>query len=86
VNENKRNAFFGGKLTPGTATKVVAIQAEPWTEYLLDDGTILRLKVMLFEATRVDDAYEQDGTPVYAAKWGVVQHAQAPDSLKRAPT
>lgn len=76
--------MVGGKLMPGTATKVVAIQAEPWTEYLLDDGTVLRLKLSLFEATRVDDAYEADGTPVYITKWGVLQHSQSPDSLKRA--
>lgn len=81
---DKRNVPINGKPMPGTIVKTVGQQGEPWTEYLLDDGTVLRLKLVLLEATRVDDAFESDGTPMYGVKWTVVQHALSPDSLKRA--
>jgi len=83
VSENKRNVMVGGRMVPGTVAQVAGNQGEPWTEYLLGDGTVLRLKVVLFEATKVDDAFEQDGTPVYITKWGVLQHSSSPDAIKK---
>jgi len=38
---------------------------EHWNEYLLDDGTILKLKPVATEVLRVEDAYDDNGNPVY---------------------
>ncbi|MGB8966834.1 MAG: hypothetical protein WCB99_14455 [Candidatus Cybelea sp.] len=70
---------------PGTPVSITRMEAEPWTECLLSDGSVIRLRVSIYEATRVDNAYENDGTPVYVVKWGILQHTLAPDSMKKTP-
>lgn len=82
MNDDKRRVMVNGQWTEGTPVKVVAAQAEPWTEYLLSDGTLLRMKMTAFEVTRADGVFEADGTPVYVVKYGVLQNAQAPNALR----
>ncbi|MDR3520079.1 MAG: hypothetical protein P4L54_00540 [Acidocella sp.] len=41
---------------------------ERWSEFTLDDGTVLRLKMMIASFIRADGQYDQDGNPVYAVK------------------
>lgn len=56
---------------------------EYWNEYLLDDGTILRLKPVVTQVLRVDDAYDDEGSPVYAVKSNNIVVISAPDDLLR---
>jgi hypothetical protein len=41
---------------------------EYWNEYLLDDGTIIRLKLVATEVLRVEDMRDANGAPVYVVK------------------
>lgn len=84
TNEGKRKVPIQGKMVPGTVVRVIRAETEPWTECLLADGTLLRFKLTVYEATKLDDAYENDGTPIYIVKYGVLQHTIAPEAL-RAP-
>ncbi len=52
---------------------------EHWNEYLLDDGTILRLKLVATEVLRVDDMRDESGAPLYIVKSTNVLVANAPD-------
>ena len=38
---------------------------EHWNEYLLDDGTIVKLKPVATSALRVEGVRDQQGNPVY---------------------
>jgi hypothetical protein len=58
---------------------------EHWNEYLLDDGTVVRMKVVAMEMVRVDGQYDADGNPVYIINSTNVTHVSAPDELKRGP-
>ena len=40
---------------------------EHWNEYLLDDGTVFRIKLVLTEVARLKDQYDANGDPIYAA-------------------
>lgn len=81
--QKTRKIQYGNQRVDATPLRVLSVQAEPWAEYLLSDGSILRLKITLYEANRVEGQYEADGTPIYAAKWGIMQHVIAPEELKR---
>jgi hypothetical protein len=56
---------------------------EHWNEYLLDDGTIIKLKPVATEVVRVEGAYDPQGNPVYILNSTNVLVVNAPDHLKR---
>ncbi len=41
---------------------------EYWNEYLLDDGTIVRLKLVATEVLRVQGVRDASGAPLYVVK------------------
>jgi len=41
---------------------------EHWNEYLLDDGTVLKMKPVATEVLRVDGVLDAEGNPVYMVK------------------
>jgi hypothetical protein len=58
---------------------------EHWNEYLVDDGTVIRIKVIATEVMRIEDEYDADGNPLYLVKSGNVVAISAPEDLRRAP-
>ena len=54
--------------TGGTAEGIevqVEESTERWCEFTLQDGTIMRAKVIIISAVRVDGEYDQFGNPMY---------------------
>jgi hypothetical protein len=43
---------------------------ERWTELKLEDGAVLRIKVVIGAVTRVDSIKDADGNPLYVVKSG----------------
>ena len=70
--------------TEGDA-EVVGFRAsgEHWNEYLLDDGTVLKLKLVVTDVVRVEGQYDQAGNPVYIVQSTNVLAVDAPDELRR---
>ncbi len=64
--------------------EVVGFRAtgEHWNEYLLDDGTVFKIKLVLTEIVRLKDQYDSKGDPVYAATHTQVTAVDAPESLR----
>ena len=56
---------------------------EEWNEYQLEDGSQLRVKLVVTEIVRVQGEYDQDGNPVYILKSTNVASVKSPDELKR---
>jgi hypothetical protein len=56
---------------------------ENWNEYLLDDGTVVRMKLVVTEVARVEGEYDADGNPAYLIKSTNVTAISAPDELRR---
>ena len=61
----------------------VTSSSEPWSNYLLQDGTTVRMKMILSEVWRVIDEYDNEGNPVYVLKSSGIVNIQAQDDLKR---
>jgi hypothetical protein len=56
---------------------------EHWNEYLLDDGTVFKIKLVVTEIARIKDRYDAKGDPIYAATHTQVTAVDAPESLRR---
>lgn len=53
-------------------------------EVRLSDGTILKVKIVTTEVSRVDDRWDEDGNPMYAIKsQNIVTVFETQESLKR---
>ena len=39
--------------------------SEKWNEYLLEDGTVLKMKLILKKILRVENEFDAEGNPVY---------------------
>lgn len=59
--------------------------SENWSDYLLDDGSVIKLKPVVMEIVRLDGRFEPDGTPAYAVKAQNVVATSAPDNLRKRP-
>lgn len=57
--------------------------SEDFNEYLLDDGTVLKIKLVVTRVVRIDDLYDDQGDPVYVAQSTNVIVASVPDKLKK---
>lgn len=72
-------AFEGAKEIDFTGEK------EHWNEYQLEDGTTLKVKLVLRGVKRLEK-YEPDGTPIYVINsMNVVRAVNVPEELKAKP-
>lgn len=56
---------------------------EHWNEYLLDDGTVLKLKPVATEVFKVEGQFDVEGNPVYILRSRNVLVVNAADHVKR---
>lgn len=56
---------------------------EQWSVYALQDGTTLKVRPVVTDVLRLENAWDQNGNPVYTVSSSLVVAANPPDSLKR---
>lgn len=82
--DEKTTVFFNNQWVPATVVPVRSTQ-EAWSTYLLEDGSVVKVKLVVTEVAKIDGMHEPDGTPVYNAKWNVVLAVTSPPELKKLP-
>jgi len=82
--DDKTKIVFNGQLVVATRIPINHTE-EQWSQYILADQTVLRMKVIVLEIYRIDDLYDGDGNPVYHIKSTSVASAVPPADLKRVP-
>ena len=58
---------------------------EHWNEYLLDDGSVVRLKPVATEVFRLVDRHDAEGNPIYVLKSTNIVVVRAADHLRQRP-
>jgi hypothetical protein len=58
-------------------------KTEGWNQYALEDGTSLKMKVVLLEVARLIGEYDAKGEPIYTLTAQQITGITAPDSLKK---
>jgi len=73
---------FGGKQVDALEIGFKSVR-EDWNEYNLNDGSILRIKLVLADVLRIVGEYDSEDTPVYKLKTANMMIVKSPDDLKR---
>lgn len=72
-----------GNWVEGTVVNVEE-STERFSEVKLEDSTVIRIKVVVIDAIRVDDQWDVEGNPVYIVKSNnVVAVAESPEQFRR---
>jgi hypothetical protein len=80
---NKRQIRLpNGDLVEGTVMPF-QVGGEHWNEYFVEDGTVLRVKMVATEIVRLEGQYDQNGDPAYAVGSANVTSVSAPDRLRK---
>ena len=61
---NKIKIQYAGREVEATPVEV-SQTGEKWNEYLLEDGSVLKMKLILKKILRVDNEFDAEGNPVY---------------------
>jgi hypothetical protein len=84
--ERKKTVVVPG-VGPVEATEVgFRSEGEYWNQYLADDGTVIKIRLLVTEVLRVDGTYDAEGNPGYMVKSTNVTSISAPEEMRRPPT
>lgn len=83
MSDGKKMYDFQGRKVPGQDV-LFESKGENWNLYTLDDGSTLRVKLVLLEVARLDE-YNDRGEPVYMVSAQQLLGVQVPDELKKKP-
>lgn len=73
--------YKGGQVK---GTVVQALEAaESWNTYRLEDGTALKVKLIITDIVRLPTEFDEEGNPVYVVKSQKVFAVSAPESLRK---
>lgn len=57
--------------------------SEQWNTYLLEDGSVLKVKLVVTKVSRLDNSYDAEGNPVYIFQSTNVTSVETPENLKK---
>jgi hypothetical protein len=84
MSGNKVKINFGGEEVEATPIEI-SQAGEQWNQYLLDDGTMIKMKLVATKVLRIDNKYDKEGNPVYFVQSTNVISVAAPDNLRKNP-
>ena len=71
----------------GEEVEAVAIDinqsSEYWNQYLLDDGSVVKMKLVATKILRVEAKFDDDHNPIYLVKSTNIMSVNSPQNLKR---
>lgn len=73
---------MGGRQVQATPVDVNQ-SSERWNEYFLEDGTVLKMKLVLKKVFKVDGEFDEEGNPVYVMQSTNVTAVSAPGDMKK---
>ena len=77
MSEDKITLNLGGREVEATPVEVNQA-GEHWNEYLLEDGTVLKMKLILKKVFKVANEVDAEGNPVYVMQSTNVSTVNAP--------
>jgi len=79
---NKIKINFGGEEVEALPIDINQTN-EYWNQYLLDDGTVIKMKLVATKVLRVDNKYDLEGNPLYIIQSTNITSVNALDNLKK---
>jgi hypothetical protein len=84
--EKKIRIPFPTPMSPQVDGNEVLVKesSEKWSQFELEDGTVMRIKPAVMSAIRIDGHYDQEGNPAYAVKAGqIISIVSSPEHLRK---
>ena len=72
----------GQEFVEGTVMQFQTV-LENFNEYLVDDGTVVHIKLVATEVVKLHDTYDEQGNPVYVIGSQNVTTISVPDQLRK---
>ncbi len=82
MDERRRKVRIGEKDVDALEMPFQNI-AEHWNEYLLHDGSVLRLKSVVTDILRLENVFDAEGTPQYLIKSAQVVAVSASERARK---
>jgi len=79
---NKVKVNFGGEEVEALPIDINQTN-EYWNQYLLDDGTVIKMKLVATKVLRVENKFDLEGNPLYIIQSTNITSVSAPDNLKK---
>lgn len=73
---------YAGQEVEATPVEVNQAQ-EQWNHYLLDDGSLLKIKLVTTSVLRVESKFDDERNPVYLVKSTNIVNVNSPENLKK---
>ncbi|HNX81089.1 MAG TPA: hypothetical protein PKL77_02975 [Candidatus Omnitrophota bacterium] len=73
---------YAGQEVPAVPVDI-SQSREQWSEYVLDDGTLLRIKLIVTNILRLEGKFDEENNPVYLVKSTNVTSVKVPGNLKK---
>jgi hypothetical protein len=73
---------YGGEEVDATSIEINQ-SSEYWNQYLLDDGSIVKMKLVVTKVLRIENKFDAEGNPVYLVQSTNVMSVGSPANLKR---
>ncbi len=81
--ERKTKVNVGGRSLNGFEVPIESSN-EKWSEFKLEDGTLIRAKINVVAVVRVEGEYDQNGNPLYTMNMApVIAILDTPESLRK---
>jgi len=77
---------FGYNPAGPTEQRDIVSSKDGWSEYTLNDGSVIRAKAVIIDVKCATDQYSADGNPLYIVQTDVVNSVNAPAELKKKST
>ena len=75
--------LFGYDPTKPTVQRKIVKAKEGWSEFRLDDGSVIQAKAVILDVKRAIGQFNVDGNPVYIMQMTMVHNLIAPAKLKK---
>lgn len=73
---------FGQEIVDATPVDINQAN-EYFNQYFIEDGTVLKMKLVATKVFRIDDRYDQEGNPIYFVQSTNVLSVNSPSNLKK---
>jgi hypothetical protein len=81
MNSKKVQVPFKGKIIEGEEIRFKEVE-ERWNEYELEDGTNMKIKLVLSRVVRTNE-YNADNDPIYVVNTQNILNVIVPEKLKK---
>lgn len=82
MEQRRRKVQHEGQTYDGVDVSITSSN-ENWNEYLVSDGSVVRVKLVATEVIRLVDRYDADDNPVYLVRSTNIMTVHASEGLRR---